>query len=79
MVKKICRLCFKKATKPIGIFSATGIKLNIAEILRIHFADEVNGRFRYRKTGSIFLRFIPIPGPQKRRRPTAIRMRRLLD
>lgn len=45
MVKKICRLCFKKATKPISIFGAKGINLNIAEILRIHFPDEVNANY----------------------------------
>lgn len=42
MAEKVCRVCFKKATKTIGIFSAKGIKLNIVEILRLHFLDEVN-------------------------------------
>lgn len=41
MVKKICRLCFKKAKKLIGIFKAKGIELDIAKILRLHFPDEV--------------------------------------
>lgn len=45
MVEEICRLCFKKNTRAehatIGIFSAKGLELNIAEILRKHFPDEV--------------------------------------
>lgn len=42
MVAKSCRLCFKKVTRPIGIFSAEGIELNIVKILRLHFPDEVS-------------------------------------
>lgn len=42
MNEKICRLCFEKKTRPIGIFTAKGIKLKIAAIIRKHFSDEVN-------------------------------------
>lgn len=42
MSEKICRLCFKEDSQPIEIFSAKGVKLKIAIILRIHFPDEVN-------------------------------------
>lgn len=79
MVKKICRLCFKNATKPIGIFSAKGINHNIAEILRIHFPDEVNANFATESSAYIIFPVHTIPGQRKRRRPTEIRMRRLLD
>lgn len=48
MVKKLCRLCFKHSTKPIGIFSSKGIELNIAEIIRGHFPDEVNNHSHFR-------------------------------
>lgn len=41
MAEEICRLCFKKAIKAISIFSVRGLELNIAEILRKHFSDEV--------------------------------------
>lgn len=41
MSGNICRLCFEKKTRPIGIFTGKGIKLNIAEIIRTHFPDEV--------------------------------------
>lgn len=40
MVEKTCRLCLKKATMSIEIFSAEGICLKITEILWIHFPDE---------------------------------------
>lgn len=43
MVKKICRLCLKHCTPStsIRIFSANGKKLRIAEIIRLHFTDDV--------------------------------------
>lgn len=41
MVAKIGRLCFEMATKSIGICNARGIKLNIAEMLRFLYSDEV--------------------------------------
>lgn len=42
MSRRLCRLCFLERTRPIGIFSAKGIELNIAEAIRLHFTDEVN-------------------------------------
>lgn len=42
MNEKICRLCFEKKTRPIGIFTAKGIELKIAAIIRKHFSDEVS-------------------------------------
>lgn len=42
MSKELCRLCFVEKARPIDIFSAKGIELNIAETIRVHFADEVS-------------------------------------
>lgn len=44
MVQQVCRLCFKEDSQPIGIFSAEGIELKMAEVLRLHFPDEVNSK-----------------------------------
>lgn len=41
-MEKICRLCFMRVSISIEIFSAEGICLNIAGIIRKHFQDEVN-------------------------------------
>lgn len=38
----MCRLCFEKKSKSIGIFTTKGIRLNVANTVRAHFPDEVN-------------------------------------
>lgn len=45
MTVETCRLCFEKKRRPISIFTGKGIKLNIAETIRLHFRDEVNNWF----------------------------------
>lgn len=62
MVKKICRLCFKKANQLIGIFTAKGIELNIAEILRLHFPDEVRFSVCTHATFSFEILTFGLPG-----------------
>lgn len=42
LIGKICRECFKKEIGPIGIFSGKGIKLDIANLIHMHFLDEVS-------------------------------------
>lgn len=46
MSGKMCRLCFGKKSKVIGILTTKGVKLNIASAIRMHLLDEVNRRFR---------------------------------
>lgn len=46
MIGEICRLCFKKEMGPIGIFSAKGVKLDIANLIHLHFLDEVSSRIK---------------------------------
>lgn len=45
MTGNICCSCFEKNIRPIGIFPTKGINLKIAEIIRIHFPDEVRNRY----------------------------------
>lgn len=42
MVDENCRLCFAKNDDIIGIFTAKGIELKLASIIRLHLPDEVS-------------------------------------
>lgn len=50
MSKKLCRLCFFEKPRPIDIFSAEAIDMNIVEGIRVHFADEVGNSEIYEKS-----------------------------
>lgn len=41
MAGNLCRLCFEGKFRPTGIFGAKGVKLKIADKIRIHFPHEV--------------------------------------
>lgn len=41
MAEQNCRLCYEKKPKSIGIFTVKGVKLNMADTIRMHFPDEV--------------------------------------
>lgn len=41
MTENLCRLCFNEKPRAIGIFTVRGSKANIANIIRMHLADEV--------------------------------------
>lgn len=42
MAGKICRLCFGAEPKPIGIFTAKGLRMNIKGTIQLHLLDEVS-------------------------------------
>lgn len=41
MVEKMCRLCFEEKTPLIDLFAPKGVQLNAANVIRLHFPDEV--------------------------------------
>lgn len=68
MVVKNCRLCFEAKARLIGIFSAKGTKLKIADIISEHLHDKViirffTGRYRRFPTGinpTVFFFFLKV-------------------
>lgn len=50
MVEKICRLCFGKHFRPFDIFGKKGLRLNVAQLIRTHFPDEVSCKRTIRPT-----------------------------
>lgn len=82
MVGKICRLCFETKSRPLAIFTARGIKLKIADIIRLHFSNEVSEccmRLLMRFEEGFICSLLDSSAGRRRRCSAKIRLCRLLD
>lgn len=53
MSTKVCRLCFEEKSKTFGIFAVDGIELDLATMIRLHFAAEVTSKSIQTRTSCI--------------------------